>query len=179
MPPDVPVTVSERAYGLVLAVVFMVSVDVPEPPAIDAGLKPPLVIPVGKPDSLPTARLTPPLKPVCGDTLTVKRACWPGFTVIAGGLTSMVKSALLGSTVTVRVGGDGSELPAESIAVSEAVYTPAEGNVTLPGLRAVDVAGVPPGKIHEYAAAAALVENDTDPPAWMVTSAAGESMVPD
>ena len=53
-----------------LVVVFMVSVDEPEP-AIEAGLKPPLVMPFGNPDSLPTLKLTVPVNPVTGVTLTV------------------------------------------------------------------------------------------------------------
>jgi hypothetical protein len=56
---------------------------------------------------------------------------------------------------------------------------PAEANVTFPGLRAVEFAGAPPANTHEYAAAAVFVENGTDPPAWMVTSAVGESIVPE
>ena len=71
--PEVPVTVSESAYGLALEVVFMVSVEVPDP-AIAAGLNPPLVTPVGKPDSLPTERLTVLANPLCGVTVTVKLA---------------------------------------------------------------------------------------------------------
>ena len=59
--PLVPVTVSDNAQGIVLVVVFMVRVDEPEP-LMEAGLKPPLVIPVGKPLSLLTLRLTVPVK---------------------------------------------------------------------------------------------------------------------
>ena len=158
--------------------VFIVSVEVPDP-TMDAGLNPPLVIPVGKPDSLPTLRLTVLANPLCGVTVTVKRALCPGLTVTAEGLTSMEKSAVRGSTVTVRIGGEGSEFPLESITVSEGVNVPADAKVTFPGLRAVEVAGVPPGKTQEYAAAVALVENATEPPAWMVTSPAGASIEPD
>ena len=53
-----------------LAVVFIVSVDEPDP-EIEDGLKPPLVMPAGKPDSLPTARFTVPEKPLSGVTVTV------------------------------------------------------------------------------------------------------------
>lgn len=67
--PLVPVIVSESAKGTVLVVVFMVSVDEPEP-VIDAGLKPPLVTPVGKPDSLSTLSVTVPVKPLTGATAT-------------------------------------------------------------------------------------------------------------
>jgi hypothetical protein len=73
----VPVTVRESAKGTVLVVVFMVRVDDPEP-VIEAGLKPPLVTPVGNPDSLSTARLTVPAKPLTGATVTVNVVDWPG-----------------------------------------------------------------------------------------------------
>jgi len=75
-------------------------VEVPEP-AIDAGLNPALVIPVGKPDSLPTVRPTDPVNPLWAETVTENRALWPGVTVTADGLTSMEKSPVRGSTVTV------------------------------------------------------------------------------
>ena len=124
--------------------------SVEEPPVlIDAGLKPPLVIPVGKPDSLPTPKFTVPVKPLRGVTVTVYRASPPGTTSCAAGPTVMLKSGLVGSTVIVRVGGLGSELPVASITVSETVYIPGVLNVTLPGFRAVDVAGEPPGKTQE------------------------------
>ena len=116
--PLVPVIVSERAYGLALVVVFMVSVEAPEV-LIEAGLKPPLVIPVGKPDSLPTLRLTVPLNPVRDVTVTVKEADCPGTTATDVGLTAMEKFAVVGSTVIVRVDGLGSELPLLSITVSD------------------------------------------------------------
>ena len=38
---------------------------------MEGGLKPPLVMPVGNPDSLPTLRLTGPLKPLIPVTETV------------------------------------------------------------------------------------------------------------
>jgi hypothetical protein len=50
----------------------MVSVEEPPVPAIDDGLKPPLEVPVGKPDSLPTLKLTAPTDPFCGVTVTLK-----------------------------------------------------------------------------------------------------------
>ncbi len=68
--PLAPVTVSDSAQGTVLVVVFIVSVEVPLP-LIEAGLKPPLVIPVGNPDSLPTLRLTGLVKPLIPVTDTV------------------------------------------------------------------------------------------------------------
>src|SRR5215467_116085 len=97
----------------------MVSVEEPEP-VIEAGLKPPLVTPVGNPDSLPTLKLTVPLNPEAGVTLTVKVVDWPGLTVCAAGLTTIEKSAAAGVTVIVRVGGLGSELPFASTTVNEA-----------------------------------------------------------
>ena len=116
--PEVPVMVSERAYGVADVVVFMVSVDEPLP-LIVAGLKPPLVIPLGNPFSLLTLRLTDPLNPLRGVMVTVNVADWPGTTAFDAGLTAIEKSALGGSTVMVRVGGLGSELPLLSITVSE------------------------------------------------------------
>jgi len=164
MAPDVPVMVSESAYGAVLAVVFIVSVDEPAP-LIEEGLKPPLVIPEGNPDSLPTLRVTGPLNPLREVTVTLNVVYWPGSTVFAEGFTEISKSALAGKTVMVRVGGLGSELPVASISVTETVYSPGELNVTLPGFCAVEVAGEPPGKTHEYFAALEVVAKDTEPPA--------------
>ena len=117
--PAVPVMVSERARGVALVVVFIVKVDDPEP-VIEEGVKPPLVTPLGNPDSLPTLRLTAPVNPLRGETVTVKVVDWPGLTAFEEGLTVIEKSAVEGSTVTVRVGGLGSEFPALSIAVSDA-----------------------------------------------------------
>jgi hypothetical protein len=117
--PPVPVMVSERAYGVALVVVVIVNVDDPEP-EIEDGLKPPLVTPLGNPFSLPTLRLTAPLNPLRGETVTVKVVDWPGMTACEEGLTAIEKSALVGSTVIVRVGGLGSELPLLSITVNDA-----------------------------------------------------------
>jgi len=154
-------------------------VSVEEPPVlIDAGLKPPLVIPVGKPDSLPTLKFTVPVKPLSGVTATVYVASPPGTTSRATGPTVMEKSGLVGSTVIVRVGGLGSELPVASITVSEIVYVPGPPNVTLPGFCAVDVAGVPPGKTQEYLEALVLVPKLIALPAVMVTSPDGAVMAP-
>src|SRR5262249_28339065 len=125
-------------------------VSVEEPPAgIDGGLKPPLVIPGGKPFSLPTLKFTVPVKPLSGVTVTVYGVSPPGTTSCAVRPTRMSKSGLVGSTSIVRVGGFGSELPVASITVSETVYIPYVLNVMLPGFRAVDVAGEPPGKTQE------------------------------
>jgi len=101
-------------------VVCIVSVEEP-PVLIDAGLKPPLVMPVGKPDSLPTLKFTVPIKPLRGVTVTVYLARPPGTAYCAAGPTVIEKSGLVGRTVIVRVGGFGSELPVASITVSEIV----------------------------------------------------------
>ena len=103
---------------MALVVVFMVRVEPPEP-VIEDGLKPPLVMPLGNPDSLPTLRLTAPLKPLSDVTVTVNVADWPGRTACDEGLTAIEKSALSGSTVIVRVGGLSSALPLLSITVSD------------------------------------------------------------
>jgi hypothetical protein len=66
----------------------MVSVEEP-PVLIDAGLKPPLVIPVGKPDSLPTLKFTVLVKPLRGVTVTMYVASPPGTTSCAAGVTVM------------------------------------------------------------------------------------------
>ena len=93
----------------------------PDPPPIVAGLKPPLETPAGKPFSLEAVRPTLPVKPVSGVMCTVNVCDWPGATVRKDGYTTMSKSPVCGRTVTVRTGGLGSELPAPSIRVSEAV----------------------------------------------------------
>jgi hypothetical protein len=116
--PLVPVTVRESAKGTALVVVFMVRVEEPEP-VIEAGLKPPLVTPDGKGDSLSTVRVTGPAKPVMGVTVTVNVVAWPGLTICAGGLAVIEKSGVGGVTVIVRVGGLGSEFPSASMTVRE------------------------------------------------------------
>src|SRR4051794_10220654 len=73
----VPVIVRESAKGTALVVVLVVRVEEPEP-VIVAGLKPPLVTPDGKGDSLSTVRVTGPVKPLMGMTVTVKVFAWPG-----------------------------------------------------------------------------------------------------
>ena len=50
---------------------FIVSVDEPEPVMVE-GLNPPLVTPLGNADSLDTVRLTGPVNPETGVTVTVK-----------------------------------------------------------------------------------------------------------
>jgi len=155
----------------------MVSVEEEPPVLIDAGLKPPLVIPVGKPDSLPTLKFTVPVKPLRGVTVTVYVVSPPGTTSCAAGPTVMEKSGLVGSTVIFRVGGLGSELPVASITVSEIVYVPDAPNVTFPEFCAVDVAGVPPGNTQEYSEAAVL-EKLIALPAVIVTSEDGALIVP-
>src|SRR5215469_15203421 len=158
----------------------MVSVEEP-PVLIDAGLKPPLVIPVGKPDSLPTLKFTVPVKPLRGVTVTVYVVSPPGTTSCAAGPTVMDKSGLVGSTVIVRVGGLGSELPVASITVSEVVYVPATPNVTFTGfcaVESVDVPGVPPGNTQEYPAAVVLEPKFNALPAVIVTSVDGAVIIP-
>src|SRR3954447_17398952 len=117
--PLLPVMVSVTAYGTVLPVVDIVNVDEPEPLIVE-GLKLPLT-PVGNPDSLVTVSATAPVKPSKAVTLTVYVASPPGVTSTAAGPAVMLKSPVVGSTVIVRVGGCGSELPLESITVSDAV----------------------------------------------------------
>src|SRR5262249_43898244 len=145
----------------------MVSVETPEP-AIEVGLKPPLVTPVGNGDSLPTVRLTFPVNPVTGVTVTVNVVGCPGMTARAGGFTEIEKSGAGGVTVIVRVGGLGSGLPLASITGNDGTESPGALKVTDPGFCAVDVTGEPPGKTHEYLAAVVFVPKTTDPPAGMV-----------
>jgi hypothetical protein len=159
----------------------MVSVEEEPPVLIDAGLKPPLVIPVGKPDSLPTPKFTVPVKPLSGVTVTVYVVFPLGTTSCAAGPTVMEKSGLAGggSTVIVRVGGLGSELPVPSLIVSEIVYVPGTPNVTF-SFCFVDVAGVPPGNTQEFPEAVALEKLIALPglPAVIVTSPGGAVIVP-
>src|SRR5262249_39034199 len=119
MVPDVPVIVTDSASGEALAGVFVVRVDEPAP-TIEAGLNPPLVMPVGNPDSLATLRLTFPLNPLMGATVTVKVPDCPGTTSLADGATTIEKSAVGGVTVIVRVGGVGSEVPQPPLTGREA-----------------------------------------------------------
>jgi len=55
---------------------------------------------------------------------------------------------------------------------------PAALKVTDPGFCATDVAGVPPGNTHEYWAAVVFVLKDTEPPAGIVASEAGDAIPP-
>src|SRR5262245_48846948 len=98
----------------------MVSVEDPEPVMVEA-LNPPLEMPAGNAASLQTLRLTEPLNPASGVTVTVKVFDWPGLTVLAEGLTEIEKSGVVGVTVMTRVGGLGSEFPLASTTVSDAV----------------------------------------------------------
>jgi hypothetical protein len=150
-------------------------------PVIELGLKPALEMPGGIPPSLPTVRATAPLKPVNPVTFTVKVADWPGTTVFDVGVTLIEKLGDDGVTVIFRVTGLGSEFPLLSITVSDAIQVPGVPKTTFPsfpGVFAVDVAGVPLGKIQEYFAAVVVVLNSTDPPAGIVTSEAGAVMTP-
>ena len=156
----------------------MVSVEEEPPVLIDAGLKPPLVIPVGKAFSLPTLKFTAPVEPLRGVTVTVYVASPPGTTSCVAGPIVMEKSGLVGSTVIVRVGGLGSELPVPSLIVSEIVYVPATPNVTFPGFCAVDVAGVPPGNTQEYPEAVEVEPKVIALPAVIITSPDGAVIIP-
>jgi hypothetical protein len=156
----------------------MVSVEEEPPVLIDAGLKPTLVIPVGKPDSLPTLKFTVPVKPLRGVTATVYVVFPPGTTSRAAGPTVMAKSGLVGSTVIFRVGGLGSELPVASLIVSEILYVPDTPNMTFSGFCAVDVAGVPPGNTQEYFEAVVGEPKLIGLPAVIVTSEDGVLIVP-
>jgi len=100
-------------------VVLTVRVDDPEP-TIEGGLNPPLLTPIGNPDSLATLRFTVPLNPLNRFTVTVNVEKPPGVSACAEGPTLSEKSGVDGVTLIVRVGGLGSELPLESITVNEA-----------------------------------------------------------
>ena len=117
--PSLPVNVSKSAQGTALVVVSIVKVDVPEPVIVE-GLKPAGVTPLGHAEELLTERLTVWACPLRRATVTVKFAGCPGVTVTDDGLTETPKSALVGRTAIVRVGGLGSELPLASVTVSEA-----------------------------------------------------------
>jgi hypothetical protein len=106
-------------------------------------------------------------------------ADWPGTTVRDEGVTAISKSALAGRTLILRRGGLGSELPAASIKVNDATYSPAVLKVTFPGVLVVATEGLPPGKIHEYLLELVAEANDTVSPALMVTSADGKLIEPE
>jgi hypothetical protein len=55
---------------------------------------------------------------------------------------------------------------------------PAAGKLTLPGVCSVELPGEPPGNTQEYWAAPDAAPKKTDPPALIVTSDAGEVIVP-
>src|SRR4026209_1022659 len=135
-------------------------------------------MPVGKPESLPTLKFTVPVKPLRGVTVTVYVESPPGTTSCEAGPTVMEKPGLVGSTVIVRVGGLGSELPVASITVSEIVYVPGTPNVTFPTFCAVDVAGQPPGNTQEYCEALVVVPKLTALPAIIVISLDGAVIAP-
>jgi len=71
--------------------------------------------------------------------------CEPVF-----GLTPVKVGAGTAVTVMVRTGGLGLVLPAESVTVSDAMYTPAVENATFPGLASVLEFGLPPRIAQEY-----------------------------
>src|SRR5262249_23044254 len=113
------------------------------------GLKPPLLMPPGNPDSLPTDKVTDDANPLSGVTVTVNVFAWPGATVWDDGVMSMSKSALGGRTVILRVGGLGSELPAASTTVIDTVYSPGALKMTEPGVCAGEPSREPPGNTQE------------------------------
>src|SRR4249920_1374086 len=91
----------------------------------------------------------------------------------------MSKLAEDGITLTLRDGGDGSELFDASIRVRDVMYSPAVLNVTLPGVFNVELEGVPPGKIHEYFDAVVAESKKTVEPWLTVTSETGAAIAPD
>src|SRR5262249_30512553 len=111
-------------------------------------------------------------------TVTVNVADWPGRTARDEGVTAIAKSGLGGSTVIVRVGGLGSGGPAASITGGGGTLGPGIVKVTFPRVWAGGVGCGPPGKIHEYWAAVEVVLKETEPPAMIVVSAAGDVIVP-
>ena len=125
-------------------------VSVEEPPVvIDAGLKPPLVIPVRKTVLAANAQIYRTRKATHrrdGNSVCSRSS---GDYFLCSWTNGDVKVRAGGKYFIVRVGGFGSELPVASITVSETVYVPGVLNVTLPGFCAVDVAGAPPGKTQE------------------------------
>jgi hypothetical protein len=167
-----------RPHGRALGVELMVSVELP-PPVIDGGLKL-AVRPVGcPPEEMSRERFTVPVNQASGVTVTVYCTDCPGLISHHCGSTASSKSGPHGCTVIVRVGGLGSELPVASITVSETACLPGTSNVTLPGVRWLDVSGVPPGKTHAYSEAPGAASKKTVPPAGMVWSAPGDVIVPE
>lgn len=106
---------------MALVVLFIVNVEEPPVPAIDDGLKPPLVMPAGKPDSLPTLRPTAPIEPLTGVMVTLKVVDRPGTTGLDEGLTAIEKSALGGSTVIVRGETPSAPLPPRKASLPDLV----------------------------------------------------------
>jgi hypothetical protein len=64
------------------------------------------------------------------------------------------------------------------VRVADLLLLPAFAKVTLPAFLFADTAGVPPGNTHEYLEAVLVVLKETEPPALIVTSVAGELIVP-
>jgi len=98
--PLVPVTVIVYVPGVVVAVVLIVSVDVPEPPATLVGLRVAVTPVAGYTVSVSD---TVPVKPLSDEIVTVDVAPDPAFTVKLFGLALMVKSGTTTITVTVAV----------------------------------------------------------------------------
>lgn len=94
--PDVPVIVSVYVPAAVAAVVLTVRVELPEPPATDAGAKLALA-PAGSPLAL---RLTVPVKPPLGVIVVVYVVALPACTVCDAGVAPMAKSPTTGALTT-------------------------------------------------------------------------------
>ncbi len=159
--PEVPLTVSDSAYGTALVVVFIVRVDVPEP-VIVGGLNPPTVTPAGKFPSVNALSVTVPVKPARAVIVTLNVADWPGWINRDCGSTAISKFAVAGRTLILRVGGLGSVLLFPSTSVRDAMYSPTAEYVTAGGCCSVELAGVPPGNTQLYLVATLLVSNVTD-----------------
>ena len=125
--------------------------SVEEPPVvIDGGLKPPLVIPVGKPTSAADAQIYRTRK------ATQRR---DGNGVCSKPTGEYFLCSRTNGDVKVRAGGKYGDCPRRWVWIRVArsvdhrerdcVTVPGTLNVTLPGFCAVDVAGVPPGKTQE------------------------------
>jgi len=97
--PSVPVIVIVAVPVVVLLVVLMVSVDDPEPPLMEAGLKF-AVAPEGRPVAL---SVTVPAYPLAGLTVAVYVVLFPAVTVCEAGDADSEKSAGGSGACTVKV----------------------------------------------------------------------------
>ena len=83
-----------------------------------------------------------------------------------------------GSTVIVRVGGLGSELPLASMTVSERDVVPGVLKVTFPGSSPSRSPAIRRERPRSIWRRVVLVLKKTDPPAVIVTSAGGRAIAP-